>query len=166
MTESLEERFRLQYFSRFRNVLAINWAFHNDGYVSGDCYVRAIISETYFAENNNPLYTEPMTLAEARVFISEKKQNKDYKLCITGKNIKRYIIEKYNGYVDYNPKKLMRPRNQEIFESQEKLIMQMININLVVAYDDNQLYNLGTTYAITKRSDKINLKFLLTLFSA
>ena len=74
MTESLEERFRLQYFSRFRNVLAINWAFHNDGYVSGDCYVRAIISETYFAENNNPLYTEPMTLAEARVFISEKKE--------------------------------------------------------------------------------------------
>lgn len=73
MTESLEERFRLQYYGRDRDFLAITWAFDHEGYVPGNCYVRAIRSETDFAEHDDFPYTEPMTLAEARVIIYENK---------------------------------------------------------------------------------------------
>lgn len=79
MTESLEEKFRLQYCSRFKDVVAINWAFDRAKYVLGDCYVRAIREETDIAEHNRihcqkPIYTEPMALAEAQGFISENKR--------------------------------------------------------------------------------------------
>ena len=78
MTESLEEKFQLQYWSRFKDALSIQWAFDRPNHVSGDCYMRAIRSETDAMGHNrrrhqNLPYTEPMTLAEARAFLSENK---------------------------------------------------------------------------------------------
>ena len=45
--------------------------------------------------------------------------------------------------------------------------MQMINIVFVITYDENQFYNLGTTYAITlKEGVNLNLKYLLVLLNS
>jgi hypothetical protein len=99
-------------------------------------------------------------------FISQIKNNSDYKICVTGKNIKQYYISGIKGYVLYDSDLLMRSRNQDLFEAKEKLIMQMINIRLIVAYDNKQLYNLGTTYSITKKNDNVNLKYILALLNS
>lgn len=39
----------------------------------------------------------------------------------------------------------------------------MINTQFVITYDNNQIYNLGTTYAITLKNKDFNLKFVLNL---
>ncbi len=99
-------------------------------------------------------------------FISKTKLSNKYKTCVTGKNIKRYYIPDVKGFILYDSEKLMRARNQKIFEAKEKLIMQMINIKLVVAYDNRQLYNLGTTYSITRKNDEVSLKYILSLLNS
>jgi len=99
-------------------------------------------------------------------YIFKSKEKERYKICITGKDIKRYGIKGHPRFLNYDRKKLMRPRDQSIFDSNEKLIMQMVNIRLVVMYDDNQIYNLGTTYAITKKEEKTCLKYILCLLNS
>jgi len=99
-------------------------------------------------------------------FISSKKSKEYNKVCVTGKNIRKYYVSGIKGYLNYDREKLLRARNQEIFEAKEKLIMQMININLVLAYDNKKLYNLGTTYAITLKNNSIDLKYILGLLNS
>jgi len=114
-----------------------------------------------FVNINNGVVT-----GDDKHFIFEKKIDNNYKKCITGKNIKRYYVSGLKGYVNYDLKKLLRARDPKIFESKEKLIMQMININLIVCYDDQQLYNLGTSYDITTKSNELDLKYLLGLLNS
>ncbi len=99
-------------------------------------------------------------------FITKEKIDNNYKICITGKNIKRYCIQNKKGYINYLPDKLLRPRKQELFEAKEKLIMQMISSNLVVAFDNKQYYNLGTTYVITKINENTNIRYILALLNS
>jgi type I restriction-modification system DNA methylase subunit len=101
---------------------------------------------------------------DKKFVISEEVDN--YKICVTGKNIERYGLSGFKGYLNYDPSKLLRSRSKDIFEAKEKLIMQMINIKFVVYFDNDQLYNLGTTYAITKKSDSTNLKYILTILNS
>jgi len=79
---------------------------------------------------------------------------------------KHIPIPEFKGFLNYDRNSLMRPRNKDIFETDEKLLMQMININFIVAYDNSQLYNLGTTYAITKNKEDTNLKYILVLLNS
>jgi hypothetical protein len=89
------------------------------------------------------------------------------KKAIRGKDIKRYCSLKEYEYVNYIKSELLRSRDENIFLSKEKLLMQMINIEFVISYDDQQFYNLGTTYAITNKTPEIiNLKFLLSILNS
>ena len=62
---------------------------------------------------------------------------------------------------------LLRARDENIFLANEKLIMQMINIHFIITYDNEKYYNLGTTYAITKKENsKTDLKYLLSILNS
>lgn len=70
-------------------------------------------------------------------------------------------------YVLYLRDELLRARDENIFLADEKLLMQMINIKFIITYDNSQFYNLGTTYAITKKNQsKTDLKYLLSLLNS
>jgi type I restriction-modification system DNA methylase subunit len=100
-------------------------------------------------------------------YLSFEKSSINCKKVVRGKDIKKYSSLKENEYVDYNKAELLRARDENIFLSEEKLLMQMINIEFVITYDNQQFYNLGTTYAITnKNSNIINLKFLLSTLNS
>jgi len=100
-------------------------------------------------------------------YLSFEKSSINCKKVVRGKDIKKYSLLKENEYVDYNKAELLRARDENIFLSEEKLLMQMINIEFVITYDNQQYYNLGTTYAITnKNSNIINLKFLLSTLNS
>jgi len=99
-------------------------------------------------------------------FISNSKIDDRYKKIIRGKDIKRYSVLENKEYVLYDSNLLLRARNEEIFKADEKLLMQMININFVITYDDNQYYNLGTTYALTIKNEKLDLKYILTVLNS
>ncbi|MCB1190884.1 MAG: N-6 DNA methylase [Leptospiraceae bacterium] len=110
-----------------------------------------------FVNINNGIVT-----GNDELYLSDNKINESYKKIVRGKNIKRYgcLLEK--EYVLYDRDKLLRARDESIFNADEKLIMQMININFVITYDNEQFYNLGTTYSITKKAN-VSLKYLLSI---
>lgn len=100
-------------------------------------------------------------------YLSFEKSTINSKKVIRGKDIKKYSSLKESEYVDYIKTELLRARDENIFLSEEKLLMQMINIEFVITYDNQQYYNLGTTYAITnKNSGLINLKFLMSILNS
>jgi hypothetical protein len=100
-----------------------------------------------------------------KLFLSDFKVNESYKKIVRGKNIKRYNYLSEEEFILYNKENLLRARDENIFKANEKLIMQMININFVLTYDNNQYYNLGTTYAITNKS-KLSIKYLLSVLNS
>ena len=66
--------YRLQFWDKRKNALAINWAKDRVDYVEGDCRVRAILGSTDVEEHNKnhfqrQEYSEPMTLEQARDYI-------------------------------------------------------------------------------------------------
>ncbi|PKL85773.1 MAG: restriction endonuclease subunit M [Ignavibacteriae bacterium HGW-Ignavibacteriae-1] len=85
-------------------------------------------------------------------YISKIRIDQTYKKAIRGRDISRYSVLKEEEYILYNKDKLLRARDENIFLKNEKLIMQMININFILTYDNTQFYNLGTTYAITLKN--------------
>lgn len=98
-------------------------------------------------------------------YLSSKKVDENYKPSIRGRDINRYGNLIINEYVNYQKDELLRARDEKIFQNREKLVMQMININFVITYDTNSIYNLGTTYAITLKSN-ISLLFILGLLNS
>jgi type I restriction-modification system DNA methylase subunit len=100
-------------------------------------------------------------------YLNKIQLNSDFKKVIRGKDIKRYSYPIEYEYVNYQKSELLRARDENIFISSEKLIMQMININFIITYDNRQFYNLGTTYAFTKK-DKSNLelKYILSILNS
>ncbi len=98
-------------------------------------------------------------------FISNVKHDDFYKPTLRGKDLKKYSILVPQNYVNYDKSKLLRARDENIFLAQEKLIMQMINTDIVLTYDNQNFYNLGTTYAITNKS-KYNIKSILSILNS
>tara|TARA_R110002049_G_scaffold80663_8_gene205249 strand:+ start:1586 stop:4726 length:3141 start_codon:yes stop_codon:yes gene_type:complete len=67
-----------------------------------------------------------------------------FKPFLEGKDIGRYTIKPIHSYLDYKPNKIHRSRTPEIFDCDEKLLIQRITGGsrpLKVAYDNNQFYN-------------------------
>ncbi len=96
-------------------------------------------------------------------YLSNNKINDKMKPITRGKDISRYSHIIPTEYLEYDKNNLLRARDENIFLSNEKLIMQMINTQFIVTYDNNQLYNLGTTYALTLKNGNFNIKFILGL---
>lgn len=89
---------------------------------------------------------------------------------LEGKDISRYIIWDSNKYLNYEPKKLHRPRTPEIFETSEKLLIQRITggiTPLKVAYDDKQFYTKESiNNLILKDNCQFNIKYILCLLNS
>ena len=115
-----------------------------------------------FVNVNNGIVT-----GNDKKFLSFQKENENYKKAIRGKDLKKYSHLAVKEYVHYSKDKLLRARDEAIFLSNEKLLMQMINIEFVITYDNEQFYNLGTTYAITNKNPTItNIKYLLSVLNS
>lgn len=106
-------------------------------------------------------------------YLSKERLLPSHKPVVGGKDISRYFIKNYE-YVQYEPQLLDAPRDESIFLSKEKLIVQEVrNISLsrriIASYDNQQIYGLQTTNIINlKGSDeeKINLKYLLGVINS
>jgi type I restriction-modification system DNA methylase subunit len=73
--------------------------------------------------------------------IKSEKENERCKKYIEGKNVKRYLINWDNKYLDYQPAEMHRPKFPELFEN-DKLLVRNISTTegLMCVYDDNQYY--------------------------
>ena len=97
-------------------------------------------------------FSRGIKTSDDKRFISDTKENDEYKKVYRGRNIKAYAMNWANEYVWYRPD-LMRekvgclPHTKSFFEVPEKLITQRVNssMQLLVAYDNGQNYFLDTT---------------------
>ena len=89
---------------------------------------------------------------------------------LEGKDISSYLIKPIHSYLDYIPAKLHRARTKEIFEADEKLLVQRITGGskpLKVAYDDRKYYNKESINNIILKADsEIETKFILILLNS
>ncbi|MCX6745653.1 MAG: hypothetical protein NTX00_01380 [Candidatus Parcubacteria bacterium] len=100
--------------------------------------------------------------------VVDKKIDEKYKKVIDGKNIKRYSISWGGECVLYDKKILERARDEEIFLTTPKIMMQKIGTSLVASLDSEQLYALINTTILLKKEDVENYdqKFILALLNS
>lgn len=99
--------------------------------------------------------------------ILNKKQDKNSKPILFGKDIARYSFEYTGKYVDYVREKLLRARDESIFLAPEKLIMQRIGGILITAYDNEQYYTFNSVNnLLLKDGVQYSLKYILGLLNS
>jgi len=104
--------------------------------------------------------------------IVEEKKSDQYKPIVRGKDIDRYFIDCPNLFVNYDPAILDAPRDEKIFTSREKLIVQEIrSINLerrvIAGYDDEKRYALQTTNVVNLLPNSpYSIKYLLAILNS
>ena len=114
-------------------------------------------------------FSRGIKTSDDKRFISDTKENDEYKKVYRGRNIKAYAMNWANEYIWYRPD-LMRekvgclPHTKSFFEVPEKLITQRVNssMQLLVAYDNGQNYFLDTTNVSNYKSwnKAFSLKFI------
>ena len=93
--------------------------------------------------------------------------NKQCKPILFGRDIKRYGHSKSKKFVNYVPEKLLRARDEKIFLSDEKLVMQRIGGILVTTLDENQYYTFNSVNNLLLKDNIVyNLKYLLALINS
>jgi hypothetical protein len=99
--------------------------------------------------------------------ILDKRQDKNSKPILFGKDIARYSFEYAGKYVDYVREKLLRARDESIFLAPEKLIMQRIGGILITAYDNEQYYTFNSVNnLLLKDNIQYSLKYILGLLNS
>ena len=102
--------------------------------------------------------------------VVSKNPMKGWKPFLEGKDIGPYYIKPIHSYLCYDPKLLHRPRTKEIFEANEKLLVQRITGGskpLKVAYDNNCYYNKESINNIILNDDnKYDSKYILGILNS
>lgn len=102
--------------------------------------------------------------------IVSDKPLENYKPFLEGKDIGKYLIKPIHQYLNYNPQLLHRARSKEIFEADEKLLVQRITGGskpLKVAYDNNKFYNKESlNNIILKDESAFQSKFILCVLNS
>ena len=86
---------------------------------------------------------------------------------LVGKDIHRYYFDFNNRYIEYDRKRLLRPREEFIFLTDEKLVMQRIGGILITAYDDQKYYTFNSVNnLIAEENCPYSLKFILSVLNS
>jgi adenine-specific DNA-methyltransferase len=106
-------------------------------------------------------------------YLSTEKRSEKWKPAAGGKEVARYGPLPSGLWVYYEPNVLDAPRRPEIFESEEKIVVQEIrNITLrqriVATYDRGKFFCLQSTNVINlrKSKQKVELRYLLAILSS
>ena len=129
-------------------------------------------------KNSNPLsdyitFSRGIKTSNDKKFITTNLDNLECKKVYRGRNIRAYQMNWNGEYIWYRPD-LMRqkvgsvPHTKEFFEVPEKLVMQRISRQLIVAYDNQQNYFLDTINVsnYSTWNGRVPLKFLCGLLNS
>jgi type I restriction-modification system DNA methylase subunit len=102
--------------------------------------------------------------------VVSEQQFPGYKPFLEGKDIGAYYIKPVHQYLNYDPKLLHRSRSREVFEVNEKILVQRISGGkkpLKAAYDNKGLYNKESINNIILNEEcGYNIKFILGLLNS
>lgn len=144
------KKYRVQYWHGHKTALAIQFAHHRVGYISGDFYVRAIKSSTDLTKNpfKKELYTSAFTLDQARLYI----QNSSTKVgevhdCFGLR------LEDDQKYIDFDQPIIIRNMGSSIISAPTNII-DASAIRRQTWYEDTELI-LSTIWGEEKAKRKI-----------
>lgn len=101
--------------------------------------------------------------------VSNKKINEKYKKFLEGRDVDRYLIKFSNKFLLYEKSKLHRARTPEIFEADEKILVQRISGGkrpLKAAYDNQQYYDKESINNIILSDKNFDSKYVLALLNS
>jgi len=99
--------------------------------------------------------------------VLNKRKNKFSKPILFGKDISRYSYSFSGKFINYQKDKLLRSRDENIFLSKEKLVMQRIGGILVTTYDDKQFYTFNSVNnLLVKQGVEYKIQFFLGLLNS
>jgi hypothetical protein len=98
--------------------------------------------------------------------LSTEQKNKKCKPILMGKDISRYSHTWNGNYIEYIREKLQRAREEWIFLSEEKLIMQRIGGILITSYDNQQHYTFNSVNNLISKNSDYSLKYILGLVNS
>ncbi len=96
-------------------------------------------------------------------YIKDKRENKNWKPVIGGKDINRYVIIDNKFILHGNH--LANPRKPEVFE-QEKIVVRETGDRIIATYDNQNHYALSTLYSMNLIDKNFSLKYLLGLLNS
>lgn len=103
-------------------------------------------------------------------FLSDKKETEKHKKFLEGKDIGKYSISYKGKYILYDRNKLHRPRQEEIFNCKEKILVRRISGGsrvIKATYDNEQYYTFASINNILLKDDcSHNLKYVLALLNS
>ena len=105
-------------------------------------------------------------------YLAEKKLNSEYKPLLMGNNIGLYSTNFDNIFINYDRKKLHRPRKERIFLENEKIVMQRIrNLKLkrriVATLDTNKYYTFNSVNNLLLiRGSAYNIRYFLGVLNS
>lgn len=118
-------------------------------------------------------FTRGIKTSNDKKFVLKEKKNDDCKKVIRGRNITPYSYTWGGEYVWYRPDLMKEkvgcvPHSKDLFEVQEKLILQRISKGLCGFCDNSQLYALDTCLISDTKTlnTKYSLKYILALVNS
>lgn len=94
-----------------------------------------------------------------------EKKSKFWVNSVRGKDIGRYFLKRYNRYANYK-ERTKRSGDVNVFKAKEKLIMQRVGGQLIVTYDDKQLYCFNSVNMLTPKETNYDLKYILAILNS
>ena len=161
-----------------RNISEVSSRIKQDSFLSNTSYAFNIFQDTKETKIFESMLKKAIKLGEIinvlngiatfkeKEGIVEERKNEKCKKIIFGKDIKPYYHEWSGKYIVYEPKKLLRARDEDIFLAPEKLIMQRIGGILVTSFDDQKYYTFNSVNNLLPKTKKYSLKYILGILNS
>jgi hypothetical protein len=110
--------------------------------------------------------------ADNEKFVSLSRKDSLSKKVLKGKYISRYYVDYHDEWLQYNPKEMMKkkgagPRKAENFEVSEKIILQEISGDkIIAALDKEKYFCLDTCNILYEVELGYNMRFILGLLNS
>ncbi|MDR2755032.1 MAG: Eco57I restriction-modification methylase domain-containing protein, partial [Planctomycetaceae bacterium] len=99
-------------------------------------------------------------------FTSNKQHNKKWRPVIVGFDINRYVKTWGGKYVLYEPELLHSNTRNNIFKTEEKIIIRQTSDKIIAAIDNEEYYALASTFIIKLFEKEIDYKCLLGILNS
>lgn len=103
---------------------------------------------------------------EKRIYDSDKKLDKDYRLYIRGSDINKYYLNNNkNQWIKYG-KWLAEPRKKDIFNDKNKIVIRQTGDSLIATIDNNGFLCLNNLHTINLKDRNFDLRYILGLINS
>lgn len=103
---------------------------------------------------------------DRKKYVSEKKQNSNYKPVIDGWNIEPYRLKNSIEFVDFTPSAIKSGGNEMIYK-QNRICIRQIGETPIATIVNSDIYTLNTIYNVyPKESTNLDLRFVLAIIDS